>query len=128
SGYVWGRYMIIYSKGGVKGKPVAARIYLREKGIVLRLFLNRIDEHRAYLEQAPLFILEPFINEHGRCHHCKNDKAGQCKFRKTYTLHNNLIEKCNGFTFEFPQPDLHKLPDYLGLLAEFYPVKRKGRA
>ena len=46
SGFCWGPYMIIYSKIGVKNKQVAARIYIRENSIVLRLFLNKIDKHR----------------------------------------------------------------------------------
>lgn len=30
SGYVWGKYMIIYRKLGVKSKKVFARIFIRE--------------------------------------------------------------------------------------------------
>lgn len=45
-GFCWGKYMIIYAKTGVKNKDVLARIYIREDGIVLRLYFNRIDEHR----------------------------------------------------------------------------------
>ncbi|MPM16836.1 hypothetical protein SDC9_63218 [bioreactor metagenome] len=38
SGACWGKYMIIYSKTGIKSKQVAARIYIKENSIVLRLF------------------------------------------------------------------------------------------
>lgn len=128
SGYCWGKYMIIYSKIGVKSKQVAARIYIRENSIILRLFLNKIDKHREYMENAQNFIKEVFIGEHGKCNHCHNDKGGICKFRKTYTLDNKYIEKCNGITFEFWAPSLEKLPDYIGLLKEFYPVRKASTA
>lgn len=125
SGYCWGRYMVIYAKSGVKSKQVPARIYLREDGIVLRLYLNQIDKHRAYLEQAKPFILAPFLGPRGDCTHCHNDKNGMCKFRKSYTLCGRDIDKCNGITFEFFEPSLERMPDYIGLLREFYPGKKK---
>lgn len=124
-GYCWGKYMIIYSKVGVKSKQVVARIYIRENSIVLRLYLNKIDKHREYIENAKTFIKDVFTGEHGKCNHCHNDKGGICKFRKTYTLEDNYIEKCNGITFEFWEPNLEKLPDYISLLNEFYPLKKK---
>jgi hypothetical protein len=128
SGFCWGQYMIIYSKIGVRSKQVAARIYIRERGIVLRLFLNKIDRHRGYIENAPPFIKEAFTGEYGNCRHCHNDKGGICKFRKTYTLYNHDYEKCNGITFEFWEPDLAKLQDYISLLKEFYPNKKNDRS
>lgn len=128
SGFCWGKYMIIYSKNGVKSKQVAARIYIRENCIILRLFLNKIDTHREYIENTQPFIKEVFTGEHGNCHHCHNDKGGICKFRKTYTLDNNFIEKCNGITFEFWEPNLEKLPAYMNLLKEFYPIRKTNTA
>lgn len=35
SGYLWGRYMIIYSRTGVKARRVLARIYLRDRKSVV---------------------------------------------------------------------------------------------
>lgn len=128
SGYCWGKYMIIYSKVGVKSKQVVARIYIREKSIVLRLFLIKIDKHREYIENAQAFIKDVFTGGHGKCNHCRNDKGGTCKFRKTYTLDNNFIEKCNGVTFEFWEPNLEKLPDYINLLKEFHPQRTKSNS
>ena len=125
SGYCWGRYMIIYTKSGGKSKKVFARLYIREESIVLRLFFSAIDKHRDYIENAPSHIKEVFVGDHGNCKHCHNDKDGVCKFRKTYTLENRLIEKCNGLTFEFYDPSLQRLVDYMGLFTEFYP-KKKG--
>lgn len=124
SGFCWGPHMVIYSKSGTKSKKVAARIYLRKGGIVLRLFLNDIDAHRGYIEKSAPHIKEPFVNAFGRCRHCKDDGSGNCKFRKSYTLDGETVEKCTGETFEFWQPTKEKLPDYIGLLEEFY-GKRK---
>ena len=46
-------------------------------------------------------------------------------FRKTYTLDGRRIEKCNGITFEFFDPNVQKLNDYISLFIEFYPKKRE---
>lgn len=123
-GYCWGKYMIIYRKTGVKSDKVYARIYIREKSILLRLFLNDIDQHRAYIENAPAHIKGVFAGGTGDCQHCHNDKNGKCRFRKTYTLDGRLIEKCNGVVFEFYDPNLEKLPDYISLFTGFYPQRK----
>ncbi len=125
SGYCWGKYMIIYTKSKVKSKKVFARIYIRDERIVLRLFLNAIDNHREYVENTPSHIKEVFVGDHGNCQHCHNDKDGVCRFRKTYTLDDRLIEKCNGITFEFHNPSIQKIPDYISLFTEFYPNKKR---
>ena len=125
-GYVWGKYMIIYSKTGVKNKKVAARIFIRESGIVLRLFFNDVDKHRAYVEGAPEHIKSVFVNDYGNCS-C-NPKKENCRMRKTYTIDDRQIEKCSGVVFEFWNPTVEKLVDYMDLLAEFYPVKKAGIA
>ena len=75
SGYCWGKYMIIYSRSGVKNRKVVARIYIREKSIVLRLFLSNIDDHREFIEDAPDYIKKVFTGDYGRCKHCKNPKG-----------------------------------------------------
>jgi hypothetical protein len=124
-GYCWGPYMIIYAKTGVKAKKVAARIYIREDGIVLRLFFSKIDAHSAFIEQAPLYIREVFTGPHADCNFCENKKDGLCSFRKTYTLDGRTISKCSGVAFEFHEPDEEKLPDYMALLAEFYPPPKR---
>ena len=125
SGYCWGKYMIIYRRLGVKSEKVYARIYIRDGSIVLRLFLNAIDEHRAYIENAPAHIKEVFTGDHGSCQHCHNDKEGVCRFRKTYTIDDRLIEKCNGVTFEFHDPRDRRIPDYIALFTEFFPNRKK---
>ena len=126
SGACWGRYMLIYRKTGAKSRNVYARIYIRDTSVVLRLFLNGIDRHRQYLENAPAHIQEPFIGPRADCRYDRVDKNGGCKFRKTYTLHGRLIEKCNGETFEFHHPSQHPLDDYLSLFTEFFPLKTKA--
>jgi len=44
--------------------------------------------------------------------------------RKTYTIDGKQMEKCSGVVFEFYNPTMEKLGDYMGLLAEFYPAKK----
>jgi hypothetical protein len=117
-GACWGRYMVIYSKTGVKSKQVAARIFIRDNGIVLRLFFNNVDKHAQYIENAPEHIKAVFIGAHGDCS-C-SPKKGNCKMRKTYAIDGKQIEKCSGVVFEFHEPNTTKLPDYMGLLAVFY--------
>lgn len=125
SGYCWGCYMLIYARTGAKSPKVVARVYLRESSTVLRLFLNAVDQHRAFIEQAPATIREVFTGPHGDCQHCHNEREGVCRFRKTYTLEGRRIEKCNGITFEFHEPTLEKLPDYLSLFTEFFPSRSR---
>jgi len=123
-GYVWGKFMIIYSKTGVKSKKVIARFYIRESGIVLRLFIGDIAKHRTYIESTPPHIKGIFINDHGNCS-C-NPKKENCRGRKSYTIGGEYFEKCSGVVFEFPAPALENLKDYLLLLEEFYPIKKKS--
>jgi hypothetical protein len=124
-GYCWGRYMVIYTKSGAKSKKVFARIYIRDESIVLRLFFTAIDKHRKFIENAPSHIKDVFIGGHGNCQHCHNDKDGACRFRKIYTLDDRLMEKCNGVAFEFPNPSIQRIPDYISLFTEFYPGKKR---
>lgn len=124
SGYCWGKHMMIYRKTGVKSENVYARIYMREPRVALRLFLNNIDKHRAFIEQAPEHIKDVFTNDHGRCQHCHNAMGENCRFRKTYTIDGQVIEKCSGVTFEFWEPGIEKMKDYLALFTEFFPARR----
>jgi hypothetical protein len=126
SGYCWGRYMIIYRKSGVKSDKVYARIYLRDTSIVLRLFLNDIGKHHDFIEKAPDYIKEVFVNDYGKCQHCKNEREGRCQFRKAYTIDNRIIEKCSGYTFEFHEPNIQKIDDYISLFTEFFPKKKQS--
>ena len=124
-GYCWCKYMIIYAKTGQKSKKVAARIYIRDGGIVLRLFLNDVDKHIGFIEKAPPHIRDVFAGADGDCS-CNPPKEG-CRMRKTYTLDGRQIEKCSGVVFEFHQPSMDKLDDYMDLLRAFYPMKKRGR-
>ena len=125
SGYCWGRYMMIYRKAGAKSAQVFARIYIPNHGLVLRLFLNQIDEHREYIEKAPDFIREVFVGEAADCKHCRPDVNGTCRFRKSYVIDGRKIDKCNGITFEFREPTIAKLEAYIQLFLEFFPKKGK---
>ena len=125
SGYCWGKYMVIYTKMGVKSKKVYARIYIRENSIVLRLYFSKIDAHHEFIKNAPDYIKDVFVNDYGNCTSCHNDQNGVCRFRKTYKIDNQLIEKCTGRTFEFYSPSIDKLSDYIELFSEFYSRKKK---
>ncbi len=124
SGYCWGKYMMIYRKSGVKSKNVYARVYIRDTSVVLRLFLNDIDKHRAFIENAPAYIKEVFTGPSAACRHDRDEGGGACRFRKTYTLDDRLFEKCNGETFEFHDPSLEKIGDYVALFTEFFPRRK----
>ncbi|MFC1886249.1 hypothetical protein ACFLZM_04265 [Thermodesulfobacteriota bacterium] len=126
SGYVWGKYMIIYRKSRVKSKKVFARIYIRDENVVLRLFFSKIDRHREYIENSPPHIKMVFAGDYGNCQRCHNHKDGICKFTKAYTLEDRLIEKCNGTTFEFHNPSTSRIADYMDLFTEFYPGKKRS--
>jgi hypothetical protein len=133
NGFCWGNYMIIYSQTGVKSKKVIARIYIRDKGvivwggkenkfdnsIVLRLFFNNIDKHREYIEKSPSHIKKAFNDKHGVCNHCRTD----CRMRKTYTVGGKQIEKCGGVVFEYNDPKVEYIKDYMDILKEFYDKK-----
>ncbi len=123
SGFCWGRYMLIFTKANVKAKKAVARIYIRDKDLVLRLFFSGVTKHAKYISQAPDFIKEVFVGPHAACKHCKGDR---CKFQKTYDIDEIHYEKCNGRTFEFPRPDISRLDDYIRLFKEFYPVTGRG--
>ncbi len=124
-GFCWGRFMLIYTKANVKSKQVAARIYIREEDIVLRLFFTNVSRHEAYIRGAADHIQGAFTAPYGACTHCKGD---DCRFRKDYTIGDVAYEKCNGRTFEFYRPTLARMQDYIGLFQEFYPLTIKRRA
>jgi predicted transcriptional regulator YdeE len=127
-GFVWGKHMLIYSKTCAKTPKVTARIYVHESGdIVLRLFFDNIDKHSAFLHSAPEGIKRAFMSgSGGDCHHCVSGSraGGECKFRKTYTLDGETIEKCSGEVFSFHAPKLDMLPEYMTLFDEFYSGKK----
>ncbi len=124
-GVCWGIFMLIYTKTSVKSNKCYCRIYIRKEGIALRLYLSRVDHHRAYLKQAPEHIKTAFTGDWGNCGHCHNETEGVCRHRKTYCIDENQYEKCDGYTFEFWDTDAAKVPDYLALLNEFYPQKTR---
>jgi len=119
SGLTWSPMMIVYGKTGTKSRPCAARIYIRENGITLRLFLNNVDKHRDYIENAPSHIKDVFIFDDGDCRGCNSSCSP-----KIYTINEQTMKKCNHSTFYFQMPTVKKLPDYMELLSRFYPVKK----
>ena len=124
NGYGWGKYMIIYGKTDTKSRPCPARIYIKEDGeIYLRLFLNKVDTHRQFIENAPAHIKNAFIFADGDCKSCNTS----CAPGKVYTVDGQLMQKCNHSTFYFHAPSVDKLPDYMELYTEFNPVKKLKR-
>ena len=113
--------MIIYGKTGTKSRPCAARIFIGENGITLRLYLNKIDAHRQCIENAPAYIKDVFTGDSESCTGC-GFIGGKCKYKytKTYTVDGRLINKCDAKAFIFSNPSVEKLSDYMSLLAEFY--------
>lgn len=130
---VFGKYKIEYYKSGVKTKKVVARIYLRDGdediaarwgghglGIVLRLYFTNIEKHKTYIENAPDFIKNPFIDSHSVCKGCKS----KCSRRKLYTIDGNSYAKCTDCSFIFEEPETNNVMEYINLLIEFYPLKQ----
>lgn len=107
--------MLIFRKANVKSKNVVARIYIKEDSIVLRLFLHHVTKH-VFICVSPEHIQTAFTGEYGTCKHCKGDA---CRFRKGYEIDGVKYEKVNGTTFEFRNPKLENLADYLALIASF---------
>ena len=101
-GYCWGRNMIVYTRAGVKSKKSYARIYMREDGLILRMYFSNVDKQRQAVEQAPDYIQQAFTGDYGACRHCHNRKEdGSCSHRKSYTLHGKAYEFCDGFAVWF---------------------------
>ncbi len=124
-GFCWGSHMLIFRKANAKSKNVVARIYIREKSLVLRLFFNNVTKHSAFISAAPEYIKNVFTGDYGTCKHCKGN---HCKFRKDYEIDGVPYEKCNGMTFEFHDPSVERLPDYIALFREFYKTSSKSEA
>jgi len=121
SGFCWGKYMLIFRKANVKSKNVVARIYIRDNSCVLRLFFNNVTKHSDYITTTSEYIKSVFVGDYGTCKHCKGDN---CKFRKDYEIDGVKYEKCNGTTFEFYNPTVESLHDFINLFKEFYQAKR----
>ena len=121
SGNVWSPMVIIYGKTDTKSRPCAARIYIKETGILFRMFLRKVDAHRKYIENAPSHIKESFMKKTRLCTFCWD----KCPSRPAaYTIDGNKIQQCQHGAFYFDNPSVEKLPDYVNLFAEFYPVKK----
>ena len=127
---IGGLFTITYGKANTKSSRVIARIFIRENNIAFRLYLSKIDKFRTFIENTPPHIKNIITGNQGDCNLCEGGhrKDGFCKFKVSYTIDGRNFEKCNGFVFVFEQPDLNKLPDYISLLSEFYPVKKPLQA
>lgn len=126
----WGKFVTAYKKAGVKSGKCVARFYYRDDCVLFRMYFSRIEDHRGYIENAPAFIREMFTNEIGNCGHCKNnckDENGNCSHCKVYRINGVRYEKCDGQVFYTDHLDIDELDEYIGLIKEFYPVKKQRR-
>ena len=95
---------ITYKKTGGKSKATFARVYMRGDHIVLRLYFKDIDNHRAYIENAPEHIKHGFVIENlpqrvldtfalkdGDCIVCSK----VCEFAERYTSDGHECVKCS---------------------------------
>jgi hypothetical protein len=133
NGFNWGNYQIIYSLNGIRGsRNIIARIFIRDdcvivlgdkenkfkNGIALRLYFSNINKHINYIKDAPMHIKERFVNNSGMCKYC----VEQCYKRKTYTIDGKEMIKCRDI-FEYDNPKINDIEDYLDILKEFYGKK-----
>ena len=119
SGYNWSPLMIIYGKTGTKSRACPARIYIGENWIALRFYLTKIEKHRTFIENAPQHIKEIFFG--GQDCPCRPN----CSFKaKKYIINDIEFAKCAHADFRVTNPSMKNLPDYMGLLNEFYPIKK----
>jgi hypothetical protein len=130
-GFCWGKNMVIYSKN----KKVIARIYIRDdemkrwgaydyqfrNELALRLFFSNITKHIDFIEKAPEYVRNIFVNDAGLCHHC----GEKCHHRKEYTIGGIDKVQCGNY-FIFREPKVEDIKDYISILKEFY-IKRRGR-
>jgi len=113
--HLWGKFNIRYGKTGTKGRTCPARFYIDDNGaIALRLFLNKVDTHRRYIENSPPHIKSVFTTPDGDCQSCNT----MCAPGKTYTIDGKIYQKCNHSTFYFHSPSIENIADYVGLLAK----------
>ncbi|MCL2362293.1 MAG: DUF6434 domain-containing protein [Defluviitaleaceae bacterium] len=118
-----GKFMIVYSKLGVKSPKVIARIFIYENEIILKFILSEVKKHSSYVENTPEHIKDVFIGKEGDCMGC--NPKGKCRMVKHYAIDGKPSVKCSERIFLFRQPSVEKLSDYIDLLSEFHQRKSK---
>jgi len=133
------RYQINYTITKMKKRKYMAHVFIKDDGsvILLRLLTEKIganshntrqescsfiDPHREYIENAPAHVKELFTKK-SDCNHTHENENGFCWRLDTYTINNVVYEKCVGKGFDFWNPTMEKLPDYMDLLSELKPKK-----
>jgi len=111
---------ITYAKTGTKSRTPFARITIQKDHITLRFYFKDIDKHRTYIESASAHIKAAFVFEKGDCISC-NPKY--CT-GKNYTIDGQTYFKCLHSVGHLNNPAVERLPDYMALLAEFYPARK----
>jgi hypothetical protein len=92
------------------------------KGGAVRLYLNHINAYSGYIENAQDHIRDVFVNDSGKCRHCKET----CKSRKTYQINGCEYQKCDGEVFEFYNLDMDSIPFYIELIGLSAKAKKDG--
>lgn len=113
---------IIYGKTGTKTRTSPARILITENGLVLKLYLSKIDTHCQYVESIPPYTKDIFAGEIGDCNKC-SFRDGRCKYgcTKTYMIEGRLKYKCG---FMIINPRIENFTDYISLILEFFVSKK----
>jgi len=114
--------MIVYGKTGTKSRPCAARIHIRQDGILLQIYFTKIDAHREYIENAPENIKAIFTCAFDTWVGCKACR-GKCG-PKEYTIDGRFFSICRDAPFFIKNPPLEKLSEYGDLFMQFYPKKK----
>ena len=113
SGSIHFPLMINYVKNGTHNSP-AARVYISEGRVAVKLLLKKITPHFGYIKSASDSIKGVFTSHHGDCAACLN----KCRTQSKYTIDGHFIQKCN--LSRKLDPSLNKLPDYMDLFMEFF--------
>jgi hypothetical protein len=123
AGHSWdSQLMIVYGKTNTKSRPCPARIHIKDNDILFQIYFTNIDAHRQYIEAAPAYIKEVFTGYGDKgCTSCRN-KCGP----KEFTIDGHFKSVCRDAPFWFDKPSIERLPDYMGLFAEFYRAKTKS--
>ena len=123
-------FEIRYYRTGLKTRKYCVKSYFRGGVFTFRMLFTNIDRHREYIENAPDFIKQPFVNAKSVCKRgtfsgCIGQRSDKCSYKKTYTIDSILHEKCSYGTFVFDNPCIENIPRYMELLTTFFPGQKR---
>jgi len=106
--------IINYSKCGTHNSS-AARIFISEGKVILKLLPKKLTPHFNYIASAPAHIKSIYTTHHDNCLSC----PAQCRTYKKYSVDGKFIQKCH--PHKDLEPSMKYLPDYINLFLEFFP-------